>query len=174
MPRSFDMSADCEGSVETVHRAYSESDYWLARLAVSPVDIATLESLRVGGESGVEGTIEVVTLQSMLSQNLPALVTQLHRGDLCVRREERWSPVVDGTATAMITGSIVDAPVTLSGTAVLSPIAESGGARLTYRVSIHVRVPIIGGKVENIIGTQLIDLIKAEQRFTSTWVANTA
>jgi hypothetical protein len=174
MPRSFDMSADCEASVETVHRAYSTPDYWQARLAVSPVDMATLESLRVGGESGIDGTIEVVTLQSMLSQNLPALVTQLHRGDLCVRREERWGPVVDGTATAIIAGSIADAPVSLSGTAVLSPIAESGGARLTYRVSIHVRVPIIGGKIENIIGTQLINLITAEQRFTSTWITSTA
>jgi len=168
------MSADCEGSVESVHRAFSTADYWLARLAVSPVDVATLEWLRVGGESASDGTVEVVTVQSMLSQNLPALVTQLHRGDLCVRRAERWGPVVDGAATAVIAGSIVDAPVSLSGTAVLSPIAGSGGARLTYRVSVHVRVPIIGGKIENIIGTQLIDLVTAEQRFTTTWVTKTA
>ena len=157
-----------------VHRAFGTADYWLARLAVCPVDVATLESLRGGGESGTEGTIEVVTVQSMLSKNLPALVTQLHRGDLCVRREERWGPVVDGTATAVIAGAIVDAPVSLSGTAVLSPIAGSGGARLTYRVSIQVRVPIIGGKIEKIIGTQLIDLVNAEQRFTTTWVTKTA
>ncbi|MGO9511678.1 MAG: DUF2505 domain-containing protein [Mycobacterium sp.] len=174
MPRSFDMSADCGGSVETVHRAFSTADYWLARLAVSPVDVATLESLRVVGDSGTEGAIEVVTVQSMLSHNLPALVTQLHRGDLCVRREERWGPLVDGTATAVIAGSIADAPVNLSGTAVLSPIAGSGGARLTYRVSVHVRVPIIGGKLEKIIGTQLTDLVIAEQRFTTTWVTKTA
>jgi Protein of unknown function (DUF2505) len=174
MPRSFDMSADCSGSVESVHRAFSEADYWLARLAISPVDVATLESIRVDRESGNEGCIEVITLQSMLNQNLPALVTQLHRGDLCVRREERWGPVVDGTATAAITGSIVDAPVSVSGSAVLAPITDSGGARLTYRVSIHVRVPIIGGKIEKIIGTQLVGLIDAEQRFTTTWVTNNA
>jgi Protein of unknown function (DUF2505) len=168
------MSADCGGSVETVHRAFSTADYWRARLAVSPVDVATLESLRVGGESGIDGTIEVVTVQSMLSQNLPALVTQLHRGDLCVRREERWGPVIDGTATAVIAGSIMDAPVSLSGTAVLSPIDGSRGTRLTYRVSVHVRVPIIGGKVEKIIGTQLIELVNAEQRFTTGWITKTA
>ena len=86
--------------------------------------MATLESMRVGGESGNDGTIEVVTLQVMRSHNLPAMVTQLHRGDLCVRREETWGPVTDGTATACIAGSIVDAPVNVSGTAVLSPIAE--------------------------------------------------
>lgn len=82
MPRSFDMSADYEGSVEEVHRAFYEADYWKARLAETPVDVATLESIRVGGDSGDDGTIEVVTLQMVRSHNLPGLVTQLHRGDL--------------------------------------------------------------------------------------------
>lgn len=91
MPRSFDMSADYEGSVEEVHRAFYEADYWKARLAETPVDVATLESIRVGGDSGDDGTIEVVTLQMVRSHNLPGLVTQLHRGDLSVRREETWA-----------------------------------------------------------------------------------
>jgi hypothetical protein len=174
MPRSFDMTADCEGSVEEVYRAFSEAEYWRARLAVSPVDVATLESMRVGGASGDDGTIEVATVQTMLSQNLPALVSQLHRGDLRVRREEIWGPVIDGTAVAAIGGSILDAPVNLSGTAVLSPIPGSRGARLNYRVTIHVRVPIIGGKLERIIGSQLAELVAMEQRFTSQWILNNA
>jgi hypothetical protein len=168
------MSADCEGTVEDVLRAFSEAEYWQARLAVSPVDVATLESMRVGGVSGDDGTIEVATVQTMLSQNLPALVSQLHRGDLCVRREETWGPVIDGTATATIGGSILNAPVNLSGTALLAPNAESRGARLNYRVTIQVRVPIIGGKLERIIGSQLADLLALEQRFTSQWIMNNA
>jgi hypothetical protein len=174
MPRSFDMSADCKGTVEDVLRAFSEAEYWQARLAVSPVDVATLESMRVGGESGDDGTIEVATVQTMLSQNLPALVSQLHRGDLCVRREETWGPVIDGTATATIGGSILNAPVNLSGAALLAPSAESRGARLNYRVTIQVRVPIIGGKLERIIGSQLAELVALEQRFTSQWIMNNA
>jgi len=168
------MTADCEGSVEEVLRAFSEAEYWRARLAISPVDVATLESIRVGGESGTDGTVDVVTVQTMLSQNLPALVSQLHRGDLCVRREECWGPVINGTATATIGGSILGAPVNLSGTAVLSPLAESRGARLNYCVTIQVRVPILGGKLERIIGTQLADLVAMEQRFTSQWITNNA
>lgn len=166
------MSADCEGSVEDVYGAFSEADYWRARLAVSPVDVATLVSMRVGGESADNGTIEVVTLQTMLSRNLPALVSQLHRGDLCVRREETWGPVTHGVATATIGGSILGAPVDLSGTAMLSRLEESRGARLNYRVTIHVRVPIIGGKLERIIGTQLAELVALEQRFTTHWITN--
>ena len=173
MPRSFDLSADYTDSVEELHRAFCEADYWQARLADIPVDEARLESIRVGGASGDDGTVEVVTLQEVRSHNLPAMVTQLHRGDLYFRREETWGPVTDGVATASIKGTIVDTPVNVSGTAELSPIAR-GGARLTFRVTIQVRIPLIGGKVENIIGTHLSDLVAREQRFTSEWITNNA
>ncbi|HXA89809.1 MAG TPA: DUF2505 domain-containing protein [Mycobacterium sp.] len=169
MPRSFDMSADYDGTVEEVHRAFSERDYWLARLAESGVDESELESMRVS-----DGTIDVVTVQVVRSHNLPGLVTQLHRGDLRFRREENWGPITGGTATASIAGSIVDAPVNLSGTAVLSPIAGSGGARLEFRVTVQVRIPIVGGKVEKLLGGVLSALVTGEQRFTTTWIANHA
>lgn len=169
MPRSFDLSADYDGSVDDVHRAFTDANYWRARLAGSGVDVATLESLSVGAED----TVEVVTLQVIRSDKLPGMVTQLHSGDLRIRREETWGPVIGGAATGSIAGSIVDAPVNLAGTALLEPIEETGGARLTFRATVQVRVPIIGGKLENIIGTQLAELIAAEQRFTTEWIAKT-
>ena len=174
MPRSFDLSADYDGSVEEVHRAFTDANYWRARLDGSGVDVATLESMRVGGESGDDDTVEVVTLQVIHSHNLPGMVTQLHRGDLCVRREETWGPVTDGTANGCVEGAILDAPVKLSGTAMLSPISESGGARLELRATVQVRVPIIGGKLERIIATQIVELVATEQRFTMEWLTNHA
>ncbi len=175
MPRSFDLSADYEDSVEEVHRAFLEEEYWQARLGDIPVDEATLELMRVGGESGdrgTRGTVEVETLQVVRSHNLHAIVKQLHRGDLCVRRRETWGPVVGGTATASIVGSIVDTPVQVSGTAELTPIADSRGARLAFQIAVQVRVPIIGGKVERLIGTHLAALVSREQQFTTVWIAN--
>lgn len=171
MPRSFDLSADYPGGVEDIHRAFREEEYWRARLADIPVDEATLESIRVGGRSGDGPSIEVATLQVVRSHNLPAMVTQLHRGDLCIRREETWGPVTDGAATASIAGQIVGAPVSVWGTAELSRATPSGGARLEFRITVQVRAPIIGGKVEKIIGNRLAELVMAEQRFTSEWIA---
>lgn len=169
MPRSFDLSADYSGGVEDIYRAFQEEEYWRARLADIPVDEAEVESIRVGGRSGDGATIAVVTRQVVRSHNLPAMVTQLHRGDLCIRREETWGPVTDGAATASIAGEIVDAPVNVWGTAELSP--APCGARLDFRITVQVRAPIIGGKVEKIIGTRLAELVAAEQRFTSEWIA---
>ncbi len=164
------MSADYEGTVRDVHQAFHDLAYWQGRLAETPVDVASLESMRIGGESGDDGTIEVITHQTMLNQNLPGLVTQLHRGDLCVRREETWGPIRDGVATASIAGSIVGAPVNLWGTALLQPIVGSAGARMTLQLTIQVRVPFIGGKLERIIGNELGQLVTIEHRFTTLWL----
>ncbi|PIJ37895.1 DUF2505 domain-containing protein [Mycobacterium heckeshornense] len=170
MPRSFDMSTDYGATVEQVHRAFSDESYWLARLADSGADDATLESMSVSDD----GSIDVVTTQVLRSDRLPGLVTQFHRGDLCIRREETWGPVTGGTAQATVTGSILDAPVGLTGTAVLAPPPESGGARLTFRATVEVRIPLVGGKIENFIGSQLVELLIAEQRFTTMWISQNA
>jgi hypothetical protein len=174
MPHSFELSAEYEESVEEVHRAFQEEGYWRARLADIPVDEAELESMRVGGESGQDGTVEVVTLQVVRSHNLHAIVKQLHRGDIRIRRKETWGPLVDGTAMGSIAVSILDTPVNVSGPGELAPLADSGGARLTCQVTVQVRIPIIGGKVERLIGAQLDELISREQRLTAEWIAKSA
>src|SRR5271169_3610530 len=134
MPRSFDMSTDYVATVDEVFRAFSDEQYWLARLADSGADDTTLDSMQLGGPSGDDGTIDVITTQVLRSDRLPGVVTQFHRGDLCICREERWEPITNGSATATVTGSILDSPASLTGTAVLEPV-DSGGARLKFRAT---------------------------------------
>jgi len=172
MPRSFDMSTDYGVPVDKVLQAFGEEEYWLARLADSGADDTTLDSMQVGGPSGNDGSIDVITTQVLRSDRLPGVVTQFHRGDLRIRREEKWEPVTNGSATATVTGSILDSPASLSGTAVLEPLAESGGARLKFRATVEVRIPLVGGKLENFIGNQLVELLIAEQRFTTMWIGD--
>lgn len=165
MPRSFDMAAEYDGSVEQVYRAFSDERYWLARLAGSGADKTTLDVMDVTFETGVD----IVTTQTLRADRLPAVVTQFHHGDLHFVREETWSPIVDGRANAIVKGSVPGAPAALAGTAVLTPV-DSGGARLEFRATVEVRIPLVGGKVENFIGNQLVDLLIAEQRFTTDWL----
>jgi hypothetical protein len=164
MPRSFDMAAEYDGSVEQVYRALRDQNYWNQRLADSGADEATLDSMTVD-----DGGIDVVTTQVLRRDRLPGVVMQFHRGDLSIVREEAWSPVRDGTATATVTGAIPGAPVSLTGTAVLAP-TDGGGSRLQFTASVEVRIPLVGGKVENFIGSQLVELLIAEQRFTTAWI----
>jgi hypothetical protein len=164
MPRSFDMAAEYEGGVEQVHRAFGDQNYWLERLADSGADKATLDSMTLDADGG----IDVVTTQVLRRDRLPGVVTQFHPGDLSIVREEAWGPLDDGTATATVTGAIPGAPVSLTGTAVLAPAGS--GSRLQLTATVEVRIPLVGGKVENFIGSQLVELLIAEQRFTTAWL----
>jgi hypothetical protein len=162
------MAASYDGSVEQVHRAFSDDKYWRARLADSGADEATLDSITPDGHGGVD----IVTTQTLRADRLPAVVAQFHHGDLSFVREETWSAVTDGCATATIRGSIRGAPATLTGTAVLAP--NEGGTKLEFTATVEVKIPLVGGKVENFIGSQLLDLLIAEQRFTTAWIKENA
>ena len=165
MPRSFDMATEYQGSVEQVHQALRDEQYWLARLADSGADHASLDSLQLTSDGGVD----VATTQVLRVDRLPAVVTQFHHGDLEIRRVENWTAVVDGTADATVSGTIPGAPVALTGEARLT--AADLQAHLTFRATVEVRIPLVGGKVENFIGQQLVDLLIAEQQFTTRWIA---
>ena len=159
------MATDYEGSVEQVHEALRDEQYWLARLADSGADDAVLDSIRFDDEGG----FAVATTQILRADRLPGVVTQVHRGDLAIQRVESWTGLVDGKAKAKVTGAIAGAPVSLSGDAHLAP--SDTHARLAFRATVEVRIPLVGGKVENFIGNQLVDLLIAEQRFTTLWIA---
>ena len=160
------MAAEYEGRVEQVHRAFSDEQYWLVRLGESGADRATLDEMAVATDGG----IRIRTTQTLRADRLPAVVTQFHRGDLSFVREELWTPVVDGRATAVVTGAIPGAPAALSGDAVLVPATTGEGSRMAFTATVEVRVPLVGGKIENFIGIQLVDLLIAEQRFTTVWI----
>lgn len=162
------MATEYEGSVEQVHRAFGDEKYWRARLADSGADEAILDALTVGPDGG----IDVETTQVLRSDRLPGLVSQFHPGDLRIRREETWQPVRDGRSTGTVAGSITGAPVSLTGTVVLEPSEK--GAKLSVRTTVEVRVPLVGGKIENFIGSQLVELLVAEQRFTTVWITENA
>jgi Protein of unknown function (DUF2505) len=165
MPRSFDLSTQYQATVEQLHRAFSDEHYWLARLTDSGADVATLDSMTVG----VDGSIHVATTQVLRRDRLPALAAQFLPGDVHIVREEKWGPVSGGEAHAEIAGSIAGAPVSLSGKAVLAP--TDAGSRLEFTVTIEVDVPLVGGKIETFIGGKLAELVTAEQRFTTGWMA---
>ena len=164
------MATDYPTGVAQVYLALSDERYWQARLADSGADEATLERLVVTDDG-----IDVVTTQVLSAHRLPGLVSQFHRGDLVIRREETWTPLAGGRATADLAGSIAAAPVSLTGHAELSPenheSPEKDKARMAFRATVEVRVPLVGRKLENFIGNQLVELLTTEQRFTTGWIA---
>lgn len=170
MPRSFDMATEYGATVEQVHRALRDEQYWLSRLADSGADDYTLDALTVDADGG----IDIVTTQVLWADRLPGFVTQLHRGDLSVKREETWTSLRDGQATVSVKGAIVGAPASLTGTGTLLPGDSAQASRLEFTTTVEVRIPLLGGKLEGLVGNQLMDLLIAEQRFTTNWITANA
>ena len=165
MPRSFDMATDYQVSVEQVHEALRDEKYWLARLADSGADETRLEAFDLGHDGGVD----VVTPQVLYAARLPGVIHQFHRGDLEIRRAETWTGIAEGRAEATVAGSVVGAPVSLICEGELS--RSDTRSRLVFRATVEVGVPLVGRKLENFIGSQLEQLLIAEQRFTTAWIA---
>ncbi|BBZ00916.1 hypothetical protein MCHIJ_03530 [Mycolicibacterium chitae] len=164
MPRSFDLSANYQGSVTQVHSAFADEQYWLARLADSGADEATLDTL----DLSADGAIVVATTQVLRADRMPGFVTQFHQGDLQIKREEKWSAVVADRSTASVAARIPGAPASVTGSGNLVP--DGAGSKADLKVTVEVKIPLVGGKVEGFIGTQLVDLLISEQRFTTAWI----
>ena len=163
MPRSFDVSFESRASVEQVHSAFSDDDYWRARLAA--LGAATLDSLIV--DAG--GTVTVATTQDLRHDLLPGLFAQLYPGDLEVVHNETWSPIGGGRVRGQVSVAVPGAPGSGLGAALLAP--AQNGSRLKYTVTVEVKVPLVGGKIERYIGAQVVERITAIQRFTTVWIA---
>ena len=56
----------------------------------------------------------------------------------------------------------------------LAPAKSGGGSRLEFKATVQVDAPLVGGKIESFIGSQLVDLLIAEQRFTTVWITENA
>jgi hypothetical protein len=168
MPRSFDVSTETPASVEEIHSAFSDENYWLARLAAYGGDTMTLDSLVLDAD----GTVAVATTQDLRHHLLPGLLAKVFPGDLKVLREETWRPIDGREVRGEVSITAFGAPASGLGTAVLAPIAQ--GSRLRFTGTLEVRIPLVGGTIEKYIGGQLAEEIPEVQRFTTNWISEHA
>ena len=164
MPRSFDVSADSPASVEQVHSAFSDEDYWLARLATLNGSTA-LESLIVDDDQ----TVRVATTQDLGRDLLPGVVAKFYRRDLKVRHTETWRPI-DGQLRGKIGVVVSGAPGSGSGTALVAP--TQNGSRLTFEGTVEFKVPLVGGTIESFIAREFARGIPDIQHFIAKWVTH--
>jgi Protein of unknown function (DUF2505) len=162
MPRSFDVSADSPATVEQVHSAFSDEDYWLARLATMNGRTA-LESLIVDDDQ----TVRVATTQDLGRDLVPGIVAKFYRRDLKVRHTETWRPI-DGQLRGEINVAVSGAPGSGSGAALVAPTQD--GSRMTFEGSVEFKVPLVGGTIESFIAREFARGIPDIQHFLAKWV----
>ncbi|MDQ3405111.1 MAG: DUF2505 domain-containing protein [Actinomycetota bacterium] len=141
------------------------------------VDRAFLaERLRVLGGKGAAlldysetgGVVTYRLRQGVDAERLPSVARTVIKGDLIVERTETWrgdGAVFTGTTAATVAG----VPGDIKGS---YRLADNGpGSELITRAEVKVRIPLVGGKIESVIGEQVTRLLATEAEFAATWLA---
>ena len=167
MPRSFEVSFESPASVQEVHAAFWNRDYWLDRLAAFG-GAKSLDALR----HDPDGTVTVTVSEDLRRAVLPGMLTRIYRGEANVRTIETWAPDGDGGLRGDIDIDVVGAPGSGSGTAVLA--AAGTGSRLELTATVEFNVPLVGGKIESYVAGQFADGFANINLFTTNWIAERA
>ena len=167
VPRSFDFLVESSVSVEQIHSAFSEEDYWLARLAAFG-GFGRLDSLIIDAD----GSATVVIIHELRHDGLPGLVAKFFPRDWQVVQTETWSPIGDGLVRGEVGIEAHGAPGSGLGTALLAQ--AQNGSRMKCKATVEFKVPLIGGKIESLIGRQLAQQFSAIQGFTAKWITENA
>lgn len=168
MPRPFDVRTDSPASVETIHSAFGNEAYWLARIAEFGGGATTLDELTVDPACN----IAVATTQDLRHDVLPGLLAKVFPGDLKILRTETWRLADDHRVTGEVTIAASGVPGSGIGAALLAP--EPDGSSLSLSGTVEVRIPLVGGRIEKYICDQIVVEIPQLQRFTSEWISQNA
>lgn len=168
MPRSFDVTTETSAGVAAVRLAFGDRDYWLARLAAYGGKSMVLESLDVDSDGG----ISVTTSQDLRPSTLPGIFARVLPADLKIVRSESWRPADNGEVHGDVTIAARGVPGSGAGTTVLKPVAD--GSSLRFTGTLEVRIPVVGGRIEQFIANLIAKEVPEMQRFTTEWISQNA
>jgi hypothetical protein len=161
--RSFDFTIESPATVEQLHSAFSNREYWLARYGDSG-GVARLDSLDIDAA----GSVSVTIVGDGQREHMKGPIAKLYPRSWQTVQQESWTPIGDGQVRGEIDIATRGAPGSGRGTALLSPMQQ--GSRVKFTGTVQFNVPLIGGKIEALIARQLREQISELLRFTAEWI----
>jgi hypothetical protein len=155
-----------EHTAERVYRAFTSREYWDAKMEEfrkltpqSDIDSMVVNATGVG-----------VTLTQVLPRTeLPSIAQTVMKKDMVITRQEFFAPFDPNRTKGCFAASIPSGPGSLQGWIEL--VAEGSGCYLERVTEVTVDIPLINGKIENLILENLDDLFGGEDEFTTAWLA---
>ncbi|RVW10119.1 DUF2505 domain-containing protein [Prescottella agglutinans] len=164
MARRIDYSARFDHPAEKVYAALSDRDYWEARM----------EEMRKYSENHVETLtvtddgIDLVLHHVLPRKDLPEIAQTVLKKDLIITRREKYTPFGE-PVTGTYEASIPAGPGSLTGTIEL--FTTDTGCTLRTSSEAKVFLPFVGGKLEQLMLVNLVDLFRTEAEVTAAWLA---
>src|ERR687890_651627 len=151
MARSIDYRSTMAFPAEKVFAAMTDAEYLRARLR----ELGGPGSGLLEHEATPEGA-RYRLKQGLAESDLPPIVGKVMNGDLAIERTETLRRNSPGSSAAG-TMTLADAP---------------DGSLFEVHADVNVRVPLIGGKIEEIVAEQVRRLLEAETAFTVRWLGS--
>ncbi len=163
------MAKDFTGAIrfpagpETVFAAQSDPEYVVWKhenMAARDVTVdVTASSART-----------VISSTRKLPAELPAAAQRFVGDSITITEVHSWgSPDDDGSRAGTVTASFPGAPMSVDGTLALRP--EGDGTVLEIAVTARASVPLVGGKLEQLVGEQLMRALAKEEQLAAEWFA---
>ncbi|MGA9873463.1 MAG: DUF2505 domain-containing protein [Rhodococcus sp. (in: high G+C Gram-positive bacteria)] len=167
MARRMNYSARFTYSTEQVYAALSSRDHWDARIEeMKKYSHNELISFEVS-----DAGIDVVMHHIIPRTELPDIAQTVMKKDMVITRNVHVDAYAETTA-GHYDASIPAGPGSLKGTTSLFPTAA--GSTLRTSSEAKVFLPFIGGKLEQLMLVNLIDLWRGEGEVTAQWLADNA
>lgn len=114
---------------------------------------------------------DIAFTHTVSAQDLPSIARPVVPGSFTITRYQHFDPLdtTAGRAAGHYSADVPKTPVEISGEYVLSD--AMGGSQLELQTLCRVKVPIIGGQIEQMVLTGLQTLFRTEAEFTTEWVA---
>ena len=164
MSRQIDFRSVSAHPADEVYATMVDPDFLRARLE------------RIGGpgaglldHSADGGGARYLLRLGLDAKDLPSVVRSVLPGDLTIERNERWTRQDSGRYLADVDVTIPGTPASATGGMRLRDLPD-GGSELAVRADVRVSVPLIGGKIEGVVGEQVQKLLAAETAFTEAWL----
>lgn len=114
---------------------------------------------------GVDDTMTVQVDQKRPAEGIPSFARKFVGDTIHIVQREEWSSATDASLDVTIPGK----PGHLKGTITLR--AEGGGTVETVAGDLRVAIPLVGGKIEVLVGELLEHALETEQRVGNAWLA---
>lgn len=115
----------------------------------------------------IDGTTVTVD-QTQSADRIPGFAKKFVGSEIRIVQEERWTSATHGDVTVTIPGK----PGRIAGTV---DVDRSGdGVVETVVLEVTVSIPLVGGKIESLIGERLRHSLETENRVGRTWLEDRA
>lgn len=126
-------------------------------------------ALRVSAEESTDGDQGVLAIERVLpTEDVPDFARPFVGESITLKERHIWGQLTDGSASGTI-GVTFSLPVGVKGTMTLAP--EGEGTVVEIDGTISASIPFMGGKVEEMVLSQMQRYLKKEPEIGAEWLA---